>query len=288
MNETLFRASLQEDLRPLSALLWSRGIAHRIVEEDGVQVVLLAPTANLDGARELLQRWQRGELSVELESRPRPAQIPGVPRPAGASALPHALRRAPVTLLLIALSVLGFLLVYLAPAPWVSLFSYQPFVLQSGSIVFAESQQLWRVVTPVFLHFGWMHIVFNSLWCWELGRKIEGALGSLNMTGLFFLIAIVSNVAQHRMSGPVLFGGLSGVVYGLLGFAWVAGRLNPRWRALTPATPIMLFMLGWLIICVLGVVDVLGFSVANAAHVGGLLSGALVGAVFALAYRGTR
>jgi hypothetical protein len=70
-----------------------------------------------------------------------------------------------------------------------------------------------------------------------------------------------------------LFGGLSGVVYGLLGFAWVAGRLNPRWLGMAPATPIMLFMVGWLVICMLGVFDVLGFSVANAAHLGGLLSG---------------
>jgi GlpG protein len=47
----------------------------------------------------------------------------------------------------------------------------------------------------------------------------------------------------------------------------------------------MLFMVGWLVICLLGVIDVLGFSVANAAHVGGLLSGAVIGALFALAHR---
>jgi GlpG protein len=94
-----------------------------------------------------------------------------------------------------------------------------------------------------------------------------------------------SNLAQAQVSGPVLFGGLSGVVYGWLAFAWVAGRLNPRWRAMVPASPIMLFMVGWLLVCVTGVIDVLGFSVANAAHVGGLAAGALLGAVFGLAHR---
>ena len=131
-----------------------------------------------------------------------------------------------------------------------------------------------------------MHIVFNCLWCWELGKRIEVALGSVNLAGLFLVTAILSNSIQHLVSGPVLFGGLSGVVYGFLGFAWVAGRLNRRWLGLAPPTPIMLFMVGWLLVCLLGVFDVLGFSVANGAHVGGLLTGAALGAVFALAYRG--
>ena len=132
---------------------------------------------------------------------------------------------------------------------------------------------------------GWLHIVFNSLWCWELGRRIEAALGSANLAGLFLATAILSNSIQHAVSGPVLFGGLSGVVYGFLGFAWVAGRLNPRWQRMAPATPIMLFMVGWLVVCLLGVFDVLGFSVANGAHVGGLVTGVAIGAVFALAHR---
>lgn len=278
MALNLYRAALNEDLRPLSALLWQQRIPHRIIEEDGDQVLILASDGDADRARELLQRWQSGELQVSL----RP-----MPLPAGPSVLPGLLKSAPVTLLLIGLSILGFLLVYLgAPVSWVSLLTYDPFTLVSGRPVFGEAPgQLWRLVTPVFLHFGLMHIVFNSLWCWELGRKIEVALGSVNLAGLFLASAALSNFAQHVVSGPVLFGGLSGVVYALLGFAWVAGRLNPRWRSMAPATPIMLFMVGWLLVCLLGVIDVLGFSVANAAHVGGLLSGAVIGGLFALTYR---
>jgi GlpG protein len=274
----LYRAALDEDLRPLSALLWQQRIAHRVVEEGGAQVLILASPDEADRARALMKRWQSGELQVSLRKAPPSPRSP---------VLPGLLKTAPVTLSLIALSVLGFLLVYLgAPVSWVALLTYDPFTLVNGRPVFAEAPgQLWRLVTPVFLHFGLMHIVFNSLWCWELGRRIEASLGSLNLAGLFLASAALSNFAQHLVSGPVLFGGLSGVVYALLGFSWMAGRLNPRWRPLTPATPIMLFMVGWLVICLLGVIDVLGFSVANAAHVGGLLSGAVIGALFALAHR---
>ncbi|WP_439102428.1 rhomboid family intramembrane serine protease [Congregibacter sp.] len=279
MSDILYRGALDEDLRPLSALLWQQKIVHRIVEEDGEQVIMLAVPQERQRAAGLLQRWQDGEVRVTLRAAPA--------HQAKATNLPALVKSAPVTLGLIALSMAGFLLVYLnAPVSWVATLTYEPFTLQGGRPVFtAAGGQLWRLITPVFLHFGLMHIVFNSLWCWELGRRIEGALGSLNLLGLFLATAALSNFAQHTVSGSVLFGGLSGVVYAFLGFSWVAGQINPGWRYLAPATPIMLFMVGWLVFCLVGLVDVLGFSVANAAHVGGLLSGATIGGAFAVLHR---
>ena len=91
---------------------------------------------------------------------------------------------------------------------------------------------------------------------------------------------MVSNVSQFAFGGAGLFGGMSGVVYGLLGFSWVAPLQQPGWR-IQPSTPIMLFMVGWLVLCMAGMVEVLGFgAVANAAHAGGLLCGAVLGGVF--------
>lgn len=279
MSEILYRGALDEDLRPFSALLWQQRVSHRIVEEDGEQVVILASADDRSRATDLMERWRRGELQLTLRKPLPTAREPSV--------FPALLRSSPVTLALIGLSIAGFLLVYLgAPVGWIAQLTYDPFTLQSGRPVFGEAQgQPWRLITPAFLHFGLMHIVFNSLWCWELGRRIETALGSINLGGLFLATAALSNFAQHVVSGPVLFGGLSGVVYAFLGFSWAAGMINPRWRDLAPATPIMLFMVGWLLICLLGVIDVLGFSVANAAHVGGLVSGVAIGAIFAFAYR---
>ena len=275
-QRTLYRGSIDEDLRPLSALLWHHGVAHRVVEENGEQVMELARGDQMDEARDMLRRWRNGDIQVEL--RPREAPERG--------AFIATLASVPITSALIVLSVLGFLLVSLGDAAAVSLLSYRPFDLVDGRPVFGEAGlQPWRLITPAFLHFGWMHIIFNSLWCWELGRRIERRLGGLNLFSLFVATAAMSNFAQDMVSGPVLFGGLSGVVYALLGFAWVAGRLNPAWRDLTPATPVMLFMVGWLLFCVFGLVNVLGFAVANAAHVAGLLSGAFVGLVLALGHR---
>ena len=281
MPGILYRGPLHEDLSPLTAALWRQGLGHRVIEEGKEQVLVLADSADASRARELLGYWQRGEL--ELATAVQSGARVGSAGPSFATALGGS----PVTLALIALSVVGFCLVYFGgPLAWVSLLTYEPFTLSGGRPVFGEAPgQFWRLITPIFLHFGFMHIVFNSLWCWELGRRIEAALGSLNIAGLVLATAALSNFAQHTVSGPVLFGGLSGVVYALLGFSWVAGRLNARWRVLVPATPIMLFMVGWLLICMLGVVNVLGFSVANAAHLGGLLSGGALGALLALVYR---
>jgi GlpG protein len=78
---------------------------------------------------------------------------------------------------------------------------------------------------------------------------------------------------------------MSGVVYGLLGFSWVAPLLQPRWR-IQPASTLMLFMVGWLVVCMVGLVQVLGFgAIANAAHLGGLLCGGMLGAAFGLLSR---
>lgn len=274
----MLRAPLGADLRPLSALLWQEHIAHRIAEESGEQVVRLAADEDRPRAEALLDRWRRGELKVTLRARPRPAATVG---------LPVALAAAPVTAALIGLSIAGFLLIYLgAPVRWIATLTFNPFTLVSGQPVFTPQQgELWRLVTPVFLHFGWLHIVFNSLWCWELGRRIELQLGRANLVGLFLVIAGVSNLAQHQVTGPVLFGGLSGVVYGWLGFAWVAGQLHRDWRPMAPATPVLLFMVGWLLFCIVGPIEILGFSVANAAHVGGLVAGATLGGLFALVHR---
>ena len=102
---------------------------------------------------------------------------------------------------------------------------------------------------------------------------------------MLLVTAAVSNACQHWFSGPVLFGGLSGVVYGLLGFAWVAPLLQPRWP-IRPAPAILAFMVGWLLLCMTGVMGVLGAgAVANAAHVGGLVCGGLLGLLFGLLSR---
>jgi GlpG protein len=274
---TALNVDVEEDLLPLSALLHQRGVAHRIFEEGGRQVVRVQQQEQAQQVAALYRSWRAGEVKIELRG--------AVPAGSAPRALPW--RSAPVTLLLVLLSIGGFLLVYLrAPMVWLSYLTFTPFQIIEGKLVFAAMDaQYWRLVTPVFLHFGWLHIVFNSLWLWELGSKVERVMGPLNMVLLFLVIALVSNGSQYVFGGPGIFGGMSGVVYGLLGFAWVAPLLQPRW-AIQPAGAIMLFMVGWLVVCMVGLVEVLGFgAIANAAHLGGLVCGGLLGAAFGLLSR---
>ena len=265
--------AVEEDLLPLSALLHQRGVMHRIFEENGRQVVMVADAGQAAQVEALYRAWRAGEVRIELS--------PGKPANQRQSSAPLRLR-APVTLALVVLSICGFLLVYLNTGlNWLGYLTYTPIRIAGDHLLFDSiGGQYWRLVTPVFLHFGWMHIVFNCLWLWELGGRVEQVLGHFNMFMLFLVIAVVSNATQFAFDGVSLFGGMSGVVYGLLGFSWVAPHLQPLWR-IQPSRGIMILMIGWLLACMLGVVEVLGFgAIANAAHVGGLLCGAALGAVF--------
>ncbi len=128
--------------------------------------------------------------------------------------------------------------------------------------------QAWRYVTPAFIHFSVLHLVFNLLWWWYLGGQIEQRLGSGKLFILLIVGAALPNIAEFFVSGP-RFGGLSGVVYALLGYSWLRTRLQPD-CGLTMPPALMGFMLVWLL---LGFLDMLGTPTANMAHLVGLLVG---------------
>ena len=126
----------------------------------------------------------------------------------------------------------------------------------------------WRFITPALFHYSLLHIAFNTMWWWQLGGQIEKILGLKVIITLFLVSAIASNVSQFYVSGPA-FGGLSGVVYAVLGFVWWFGYLNPG-KGIELSRPIIGFMLFWL---VLGYTDFMPINVANTAHLVGLISG---------------
>ena len=136
------------------------------------------------------------------------------------------------------------------------------------------SGQLWRLITPIFIHFTYLHIIFNMLWLFDLGRALEITQKSPQLGLLVVVIGVSSNLAQYWWSGPS-FGGMSGVVYGLFGYVWMQARYNPR-SGLIMNQQIMWMMMAWFVICWLGIVG----NVANMAHTVGLLSGGALGWVF--------
>ena len=206
-------------------------------------------------------------------------------RPKGADSLRLYFTRVPVTLVTLLLGVLGFFLVSYQPGI-VHLLTFVDFTLANGKgpqfipveKTFAAGEY-WRFVTPAFLHFGIFHVVFNSLWLWEFGRRVELLSGRSAYLVLMLALASGSNAGQYLWDGPVLFGGLSGVVYGLVGYVWIRNRIAPT--PLLNVQPGIIYMLiGWLLICLFGIVDLfMNGGVANGAHVSGLLIGMLAGAL---------
>ena len=145
--------------------------------------------------------------------------------------------------------------------------------------------QYWRLITPIFLHFGMLHFVFNSLWLSMLGSRVEQSMGSIHLIIVVLVSGLASNVAQYSWSGAVNFGGMSGVVYALLGYIWIKNMLAPQSLLILPKG-IVAFMIGWLFLCMTPVVTFfLGAGIANAAHLGGLLVGMLLGLAFGLVQR---
>ena len=184
-------------------------------------------------------------------------------------------RQYPTVTSLVILSALGGILVSV---------DYSA-AIQNLSFSGITDNQYWRLITPIFLHFGMLHFVFNSLWLSMLGSRIEQSMGSLHLIIVVLVSGLVSNIAQYSWSGTVNFGGMSGVVYALLGYIWIKNTLVPQ-RLLSLPKGIVGFMVGWLFLCMTPVVTFfIGVGIANAAHLGGLLVGLLLGLGFGLVQR---
>lgn len=173
-------------------------------------------------------------------------------------------RAGPLTLLIMIVAIAIFLL---------QQFGLGRVIFQQLHFPAYEDQQwqLWRWVSHALLHFSVMHIAFNLLWWWDLGGNIEKRIGSLSLAKIFVVSAAVSGAAQYWVDGAN-FGGLSGVVYALLGYIWMMNWKVPN-RGLNLPNSVIVFMLIWL---VLGFVQPF-MAIANTAHLAGLVAGIVLG-----------
>src|SRR5436190_14636433 len=87
--------------------------------------------------------------------------------------------------------------------------------------------EIWRLITPIFIHFGFPHIIFNMLCLRDFGSMIEARQSSLHLLFLTLVIAIGSNVGEVYIGHEPNFGGMSGVLYGLFGYIWIRGKFDP-------------------------------------------------------------
>ena len=150
------------------------------------------------------------------------------------------------------------------------------FSAHSFDQTFIENNQWWRLVSPMFLHFSFAHLAFNCLWIYILGEKIERIDGSLTFITIVIFTAVSSNSLQYFWNGSSLFGGLSGVIYGLLGFCMIV-EMDSSHDVYDIPPGLYMFMIIWMILGFIGVLELFGFgSVANFAHLGGLVSGIIL------------
>jgi GlpG protein len=137
--------------------------------------------------------------------------------------------------------------------------------------------QVWRLMTPILLHFGLIHIVFNMSMLISLGTIIELRRNWRVLAVLVLATAVASNLGQVLYMAQTehwfpRFGGMSGVVYGLFGYIWMKGLYEPEQGMILHPNTINI-MLIWLVLCMTGVMG----PIANAAHVVGLAAGVLLG-----------
>jgi GlpG protein len=178
---------------------------------------------------------------------------------------------APLTLSLIGISVAVTFAVGLDPSfhdiRWLSI-SYRGM----GFLPEVRAGQVWRLITPIFIHFGPLHLLFNMLWLRDLGAMIEIRQGMLKLALLVVVLGVASNLGQYAIGGPY-FGGMSGVLYGLFGYIWLRGHCDPA-SGLALSSTIVWMMMIWFFLCLFGIIE----NVANGTHVVGLVLGVLWGA----------
>ena len=228
-------------------------VPHRVSEEAGEQV-LWAPETIADDVRSLFQRFPAGDPDHQLPIAERPAAMT---RPSFA----QQLRDSPATAIILLLCIIVAAVTQLGDnLSTLSALTFVDFSIHGQYIEFTPLAnslapgQWWRLVTPMLIHFGFLHIAMNGMWYWELGRRIEMRQGSINLIGLSLLFSLVSNFAQYLFGGPSLFGGLSGVLYGLLGHVWIYQLMAPNPLFNLPRG-VLVMMLVWLALCMSGLVS---------------------------------
>jgi GlpG protein len=150
-------------------------------------------------------------------------------------------------------------------------------VLRHGGLEDIVHGEVWRLVTPIFMHHGGLHLLFDMWALAFLGTIIEYRRGTRMLALLVLVSAVTSNLGEYlwevnTMGHAALFGGMSGVAYALFGYIWMKGENEPeQGMVLHPST--VQIMLLWLVFCMLGFVG----NIANAAHLVGLAVGVMCG-----------
>jgi len=278
--------SIDNDLRDLSRYLWQQGIQHRIIEESGEQVIYVRDQHQADSVNGLVADFLSGRL--QLKTVVPEQRIDDSAETSISNSLTYRILRlifiTPVSSFLTVTCLVVALITQLGREVYRLDFFFYP-ALPTGDLMsllagIGNPLVFLQTLTPMFLHFGELHIVFNLLWLWYFGRQLEVVQSSWVFLMLVIVTSFVGNTAQYLYSGANNFGGLSGVVYGLVGYAWVLHNFVPGKRLMINESLFVVFIVALVLMEVLA-----GSWIASAAHFGGLVAGLLAGAAVYLKFR---
>lgn len=272
----------KQDATRLSDYLIAEGISNKVEPSGDAWAIWIRDENHLERSREELARFQAEPNDPRYKAAAQTAKQ--VRREAEkkqkqAQRNYHDMRnvwanpwhRRPVTMGLIILSVLVFLNIFEMFGLRDQYLFISLFDDPSDPLPEVRSGQVWRLVTPIFMHASVIHLAFNMFMMYDLGSLVERTIGSLRFLAVVLITALASNMLQFSMQGPG-FLGMSGVVYGLFGYAWIRGRLDPT-CGLWLRPDVAVWMIAWFVLCAVGIIS----NVANWAHGGGLAAGAALG-----------
>jgi len=168
------------------------------------------------------------------------------------------------------------------------------FVATWGIVPDTVNEHLYSLLTTMFLHGGWLHILSNMLFLWVFGRNIEDRMGSRNFILLYLACGLAASLI-HVISNPysrIPTIGASGAIAGIMGAYLIKFPKTDIdalfwmifvWRMSIPAP---YFLIYWFVIQFfngigsLGEVDYTGGGIAWFAHIGGFLAGMALIRVF--------
>ncbi len=255
------RFPFETDLSDVGAFLAGQNIMHIVTREDEEQLLWIKQIQQVSMLDDFFTRYERGEIhqrqteDMDLLRRPDFFEM---------------LLMSPATALVVVFAFCG----YLVGDVFKELALFRFFSFSPWRDLFV-SFEFWRLVTPTFLHFTVIHFTLSGLCVFILGKKLETRLGIQHYLVLFLVAAVGGNILQFSMSSTVLFGGLSGVLYGYIGFLSASNFVYRDPLLVLPR----IILVGAVCVMVLGFVNMLDWLTSGGftdwAHLGGFAGGFL-------------
>ena len=276
---------LDFDLRPVIAALRRGGCRLQVSEESGEQVVWVWDVSQVEPLQRLIEAQRRGELVVHenlAANQNRGYAQAGV---ALIWRLSLFLKSCPLASTIAALCLIIALMSQLGrDLRGLEGLFFPPLLFSSFlelALELIDPSLFLRSLTPALLHFGEIHLVFNLLWLFYFGRQIERVQPLLLVAVVYVVITLAGNVAQYYLTGSNAFGGLSGLIYGLVGYTWLLGIMVPNSRIALRSSTFLVF-----VVAMVGMAIFASSSIASEAHAGGLFAGLVAGFCVGLWQRG--